>query len=61
MSPTNLSQQYDVSPRQYQKVALEVRAAAKEWDDIDRLLLTKAYFILRFCNLIKTNNVINIS
>lgn len=43
MSPTNLSQQYDVSPRQYQKVALEVRAAAKEWDDIDRLLLTKGW------------------
>ncbi|KOX71731.1 Spermatogenesis-defective protein 39 like protein [Melipona quadrifasciata] len=57
MSPTNLSQQYDVSPRQYQKVALEVRATAKEWDDIDRLLLTKARFILRFCNLIKTNNI----
>ncbi|KAK1120358.1 hypothetical protein K0M31_012340 [Melipona bicolor] len=57
MSPTNLSQQYDVSSRQYQKVALEVRAAAKEWDDIDRLLLTKARFILRFCNLIKTNNI----
>ncbi|KAF3425337.1 hypothetical protein E2986_03858 [Frieseomelitta varia] len=57
MSPTNLSQQYDVSPRQYQKVALEVRAAIKEWGDIDRLLLTKARFILRFCNLIKTNNI----
>lgn len=57
MSPTNLSQQYDVSPRQYQKVVLEVRAATKEWGDIDRLLLTKARFILRFCNLIKTNNI----
>ncbi|XP_043515403.1 spermatogenesis-defective protein 39 homolog [Frieseomelitta varia] len=43
MSPTNLSQQYDVSPRQYQKVALEVRAAIKEWGDIDRLLLTKGW------------------
>ncbi|KAK9307964.1 hypothetical protein QLX08_001874 [Tetragonisca angustula] len=43
MSPTNLSQQYDVSPRQYQKVALEVRAATKEWGDIDRLLLTKGW------------------
>lgn len=41
MSPTILSQQHNVSPRQYQKVALEVRASAGEWDDVDRLLLTK--------------------
>lgn len=43
MSPTILSQQHDVSPRQYQKVALEVRASAAEWDDVDRLLLTKGW------------------
>lgn len=45
MSPTILSQQHDVSPRQYQKVALEVRASAAEWDDVDRLLLTKVGFL----------------
>ncbi|CAK9833886.1 Spermatogenesis-defective protein 39 homolog [Anthophora retusa] len=43
MSPIILSQQHDVSPRQYQKVALEVRASANEWDDVDRLLLTKGW------------------
>nr|XP_034174101.1 spermatogenesis-defective protein 39 homolog isoform X2 [Osmia lignaria] len=43
MSPTRLSQQHDISPRQYQKVALEVRTSAGEWDDIDKLLLTKGW------------------
>ena len=42
-SPLILSQQHDISPRQYQKVALEVRASAGEWDDVDRLLLTKGW------------------
>lgn len=41
MSPAILSQQHDISPRQYQKVALEVRASAGEWSDVDQLLLTK--------------------
>lgn len=45
MSPTILSQQHDVSPKQYQKVALEVRASAAEWDDVDQLLLTKVGFL----------------
>lgn len=57
MSPTILSQQHDVSPRQYQKVVLEVKAAAKEWDDVDRLLVTKACFILKFCKLIIINDI----
>lgn len=43
MSPTVLSQLHDVSPRQYQKIALEVRASANEWDDVDKLLLTKGW------------------
>ncbi|OAD58023.1 Spermatogenesis-defective protein 39 like protein [Eufriesea mexicana] len=43
MSPTILSQQHDVSPRQYQKVVLEVKASASEWDDVDQLLLTKGW------------------
>ncbi|XP_053972890.1 spermatogenesis-defective protein 39 homolog isoform X2 [Hylaeus volcanicus] len=43
MSPTTLSQQHNISPRQYQKVALEVRASVGEWDDVDRLLLTKGW------------------
>ncbi|XP_043251446.1 spermatogenesis-defective protein 39 homolog isoform X2 [Colletes gigas] len=43
MSPTILSHQHDISPRQYQKIALEVRASAGEWDDVDRLLLTKGW------------------
>lgn len=41
ISPTTLSQNHDISPRLYQKVALQVKAAHGEWDDIDRLLLTK--------------------
>ncbi|XP_076763004.1 spermatogenesis-defective protein 39 homolog isoform X2 [Xylocopa sonorina] len=43
ITPTILSQQHDVSPRQYQKVALEVKALANEWDEIDKLLLTKGW------------------
>ncbi|XP_076172392.1 spermatogenesis-defective protein 39 homolog isoform X2 [Ptiloglossa arizonensis] len=43
MSPAILSQQHDISPRQYQKVALEVRASAGEWSDVDQLLLTKGW------------------
>ncbi|XP_076238832.1 spermatogenesis-defective protein 39 homolog [Calliopsis andreniformis] len=41
MSPTILCQLHDISPRQYQKVALEVRASAGDWDNVDKLLLTK--------------------
>ncbi|XP_020287643.1 spermatogenesis-defective protein 39 homolog [Pseudomyrmex gracilis] len=41
ISPTTLSQDHDISPRLYQKVALQVKAANGEWDNIDRLLLTK--------------------
>ncbi|GAB1859549.1 Spermatogenesis-defective protein 39 homolog [Camponotus japonicus] len=41
ISPTMLSQNHDISPRLYQKVALQVKAAHGEWDDIDRLLITK--------------------
>lgn len=48
MSPTTLSRDHDISPRLYQKVSLQVKAACSGWDDIDRLLLTKvAYFILQ--------------
>ncbi|KAL0101100.1 hypothetical protein PUN28_018747 [Cardiocondyla obscurior] len=41
MSPTVLSQDHDISPRLYQKINLQVKAASGKWDDIDRLLLTK--------------------
>ncbi|XP_072764849.1 spermatogenesis-defective protein 39 homolog [Anoplolepis gracilipes] len=41
ISPTTLSQVHDISPRLYQKVAIQVKAAHGGWDDIDRLLLTK--------------------
>lgn len=41
MSPTMLSREHDISPRLYQKVTLQVKAACGGWDDIDRLLLTK--------------------
>jgi len=48
MSPTTLSRDHDISPRLYQKVILQVKAACGGWDDIDRLLLTKvARFILQ--------------
>ncbi|XP_033327898.1 spermatogenesis-defective protein 39 homolog [Megalopta genalis] len=43
MSPEILSQVHNISPRQYQKVALEVRASAGEWEDVDGLLLTKGW------------------
>ncbi|KZC13424.1 PREDICTED: spermatogenesis-defective protein 39 homolog [Dufourea novaeangliae] len=43
MSPQILSLQHDISPRQYQRVALEVRASAGAWDDVHRLLLTKGW------------------
>ncbi|XP_012535647.1 spermatogenesis-defective protein 39 homolog [Monomorium pharaonis] len=41
ISPITFSQDHDISPRLYQKVALHVKAACGGWDDIDRLLLTK--------------------
>lgn len=41
MSPTMLSREHDISPKLYQKVTLQVKAACGGWDDIDRLLLTK--------------------
>ncbi|XP_011864814.1 PREDICTED: spermatogenesis-defective protein 39 homolog [Vollenhovia emeryi] len=41
MAPTTLSRDHDISPRLYQKVALQVKAACGGWDDVDRLLLTK--------------------
>jgi len=41
MSPTTLSRDHDISPRLYQKVTLQVKAACGGWEDIDRLLLTK--------------------
>jgi len=41
ISPTTLSQNHDISPRLYQKVALQVKTAHGEWNDIDRLLITK--------------------
>ncbi|XP_014489093.1 PREDICTED: spermatogenesis-defective protein 39 homolog [Dinoponera quadriceps] len=41
ISPTTLSREHDISPRLYQKVALQVKATCGAWDDIDRLLLTK--------------------
>ncbi|XP_066600718.1 spermatogenesis-defective protein 39 homolog [Prorops nasuta] len=42
-SPTALSQQHEIPPVQYQKVALTVRASVSAWDDIDRILLTKGW------------------
>lgn len=41
MSPTMLSRDHDISSKQHEKVALQVKAACGAWDDIDRLLLTK--------------------
>ncbi|KAH0948002.1 hypothetical protein HN011_010085 [Eciton burchellii] len=41
ISPTMLSRDHDISPKQYEKVALQVKAACSEWNDVDRLLLTK--------------------
>lgn len=52
ISPTTLSQDHDISPRLYQKVALQVKAANGEWDNIDRLLLTKVHTFGFTCCLI---------
>lgn len=41
ISPITLSRDHDISPRLYQKIAIQVKAAYGGWDDIDRLLLTK--------------------
>lgn len=41
ISPKTLSRDHDISPRLYQKVALQVKATCGAWDDIDHLLLTK--------------------
>ncbi|KYQ46906.1 VPS33B-interacting protein [Trachymyrmex zeteki] len=41
ISPMMLSRDHNISPRLYQKVTLQVKAACGGWDDIDRLLLTK--------------------
>lgn len=41
ISPTTLSQDHDISPKLYQKAALQVKASCSGWDEIDRLLLTK--------------------
>lgn len=47
ISPAMLCRNHDISPRLYQKVALQVKAVHGEWDDIDRLLITKViYFVL---------------
>ncbi|XP_046594120.1 spermatogenesis-defective protein 39 homolog isoform X2 [Neodiprion lecontei] len=43
VSPTNLSKQHDVSPRQYQCVALTTRASMQAWDDIESIVLTKGW------------------
>lgn len=40
-SAVMFSQQHDISPKQYQKVVIEVKASLGEWETIDRLLLTK--------------------
>ncbi|EZA61897.1 hypothetical protein DMN91_006122 [Ooceraea biroi] len=41
MSPAMLSRDHHVSPKQHEKVSLQVKAACSEWDGVDRLLLTK--------------------
>lgn len=37
------SQLYDISPKQYQKILLEVKASLSEWEAFDRILLTKGW------------------
>lgn len=41
VSPAMLLRQHEITPRQYQMVALECRVAANAWEDIDSLLLSK--------------------
>ena len=41
VSPITLLRQYQISPRQYQTIAISMRASLQEWDDIDNLLHTK--------------------
>ncbi|XP_043288486.1 spermatogenesis-defective protein 39 homolog [Venturia canescens] len=42
-SPKMLLKEHDISARQYQKVALKMRASLQEWNDIDNLLLSKSW------------------
>ncbi|XP_046829294.1 spermatogenesis-defective protein 39 homolog [Vespa crabro] len=42
-SAVMFSQQHDISPKQYQKIVIEVKASLGEWETIDRLLLTKGW------------------
>lgn len=40
-SPKMLLKEHEISSRQYQRVALKMRASLQEWNDIDHLLLSK--------------------
>ncbi|XP_011310891.1 spermatogenesis-defective protein 39 homolog [Fopius arisanus] len=43
VAPEMLLHQHEITPRQYQKVALESRVAVKAWEDIHNLLLSKGW------------------
>ncbi|KAK2579347.1 hypothetical protein KPH14_008298 [Odynerus spinipes] len=43
ISAAMFSQQHDISPKQYQKVLIEVKASLGEWEAFDRILLTKGW------------------
>ncbi|XP_063976175.1 spermatogenesis-defective protein 39 homolog [Diachasmimorpha longicaudata] len=43
VAPAMLDHQHEISPRQYQKVALEARVGVKAWEDVDGLLLSKGW------------------
>jgi len=52
ISPMMLFRDHNISPRLYQKVTLQVKAACGGWDDIDHLLLTKVarfIYVKNFC------------
>ncbi|KAF7993157.1 hypothetical protein HCN44_005938 [Aphidius gifuensis] len=43
VSPFYLLHQHEITPRQYQKIALQSRISAQAWGDIDILLLSKGW------------------
>lgn len=43
VSPLYLLHQHEITPRQYQKIALQSRISAQTWGDIDVLLLSKGW------------------
>lgn len=49
LSPLSLYRKYQISSRQYQKVAISMRSSVQQWKDIDNLLFTKVLVNIYKC------------